>query len=249
VRLEELQVNIFGDSDAQRRRIEEALEHDRDRLERTYQERHRQLEAEHAGRAEDLTKRLEELEKRRKALDERDNSQTRRDLQKELKKVLQERNASFSLTRGTEGKMLPIKITCALFIVALAGVSAWALYKTTQPLPPGEPYWFGMVRLGLALAALAWFVVFYVRWQNRWTEAYASEEFRLKRLDLDVDRASWLVEVLMEWRAAGGAEVPQELIARLANGLFEPGMASALATQAEAIQPIAPEKSRTAAAE
>jgi hypothetical protein len=248
-RLEELQVSIFGAADEQRRKIEDALDRERDRLERAYQEKQRQLEAEHAAGAEELARRQEELETRSKALEERDNTQTRRDLQKQLKKVLQERNASFSLTRGTEGKMLPIKITCALLIVALAGVSAWAWYKTTQPLPTGEPYWFGMVRLGLTLAALAWFVVFYVRWQNRWTEAYANEEFRLQRLDLDVDRASWLVEVLMEWRAAGGAEVPQELIARLANGLFEPGAAGALATSAQAVQPIAQEKTRTAVAE
>jgi len=106
----------------------------------------------------------EQLEARSQALDNLDQS------------------APVSLTSETERRMLSVKIACAALLAALAAASAWAFYRTTQPIPEGEPYWFAMARLTIAFAALCWCLVFYVRWQNRWTELYAREELRLKRL-------------------------------------------------------------------
>jgi len=51
---------------------------------------------------------------------------------------------------------------------------------------------------------LAGTLIFFIRWQDRWYEAHANEEFRFKRLDLDVDGASWLVEMMLEWRGVEG---------------------------------------------
>jgi hypothetical protein len=62
--------------------------------------------------------------------------------------------------------------------------------------------------------------VFFIRWQDRWSEVHAAEEFRLKRFDLDIARASWLVEVMLEWNTAE-KEFPKELIQNLASGLFQ----------------------------
>jgi hypothetical protein len=190
-----------------------------------HQQRKQQLDEEHATRMADLARREEALAVEKKALDDRDNTQTRRAIQKDLKKILEERNAAFLLARSTENRMLPIKIAFALEILGLAALVAWAFYKTIQPLPDGEPYWFGMLRLGLLLAALIGSLMFYVRWQNRWTEIHAGDEARLKRLELDISRASWMVEFLMEWRGQGGGELPRDVAASLASGLFEPATA------------------------
>ena len=48
----------------------------------------------------------------------------------------------------------------------------------------------------------------------------ADEEFRLKRFELDIDRASWVVEMALEWKDEKGTEIPKELIDRLTRGLF-----------------------------
>ena len=64
--------------------------------------------------------------------------------------------------------------------------------------------------------------MYFIRWQDRWAQEHADEEFRLKRLDLDVDRASWLVEMMLEWRGEQGRDIPKELVEKLAAGLFEP---------------------------
>ena len=70
---------------------------------------------------------------------------------------------------------------------------------------------------GIALAAA---VIYYIRWSNLWFTQHATEEFRLKRLNLDIDRASWVVEMALEWKDEKGTEIPHELVERLSRNLF-----------------------------
>ena len=63
-------------------------------------------------------------------------------------------------------------------------------------------------------------VVFYIKWIDRWAQIHANEEFRLKRLDLDIDRSSWIVEVALEWQEEKGGAIPQELLDKLTHNLF-----------------------------
>jgi hypothetical protein len=61
---------------------------------------------------------------------------------------------------------------------------------------------------------------FFIKWLNHWFTSHTDEEFRLKRLELDIDRASWVVEMALEWKAEKGTEIPQFLIDRLSRNLF-----------------------------
>jgi len=63
--------------------------------------------------------------------------------------------------------------------------------------------------------------VFYIKWRNRWFQKHADEEFKLKRLELDFDRASWLVEMALEWRERGYEDIPLPLIEKLGKNIFE----------------------------
>lgn len=60
----------------------------------------------------------------------------------------------------------------------------------------------------------------YIRWVDQWFRQHADEEFRLKRMSLDVDRASWVVETAMEWQAQNKAEIPPQLLEQLTRDLF-----------------------------
>jgi hypothetical protein len=39
-------------------------------------------------------------------------------------------------------------------------------------------------------------------------------------MELDIDRASWFVEMAFEWKEEKGEEIPETLIERLTQGLF-----------------------------
>ena len=62
---------------------------------------------------------------------------------------------------------------------------------------------------------------FFVRWLNTWATKSADEEYRLKQLEIDIDRASWLVELLFESRRDKGEELPAEVIQRFSRNLFQ----------------------------
>ena len=63
-------------------------------------------------------------------------------------------------------------------------------------------------------------LLFYIRWLNRWFEQHAAAEFLLKQFELDIDRASWVVETAMEWRRDQNAEVPAPLLEGITRNLF-----------------------------
>jgi len=69
----------------------------------------------------------------------------------------------------------------------------------------------------LFLGAAIWY---YIRWQNAWFQKHADEEFNQKAFELDLDRASWLVEMAMEWQDEKGTEIPEYLVDKLSKNLF-----------------------------
>lgn len=63
--------------------------------------------------------------------------------------------------------------------------------------------------------------MFLIRRSNRWFDKHAAEEFSQKRFELDLPRASWLVEMAIEWQSERGSEIPESLVERFGNNLFE----------------------------
>jgi hypothetical protein len=178
------------------------------------------LDAEARRRDETLINRESELNRRETEFDNRSSTHARRQIRQDVKKIIAERTASFHLSKDTAQKRLPIHVlflslifsSAALFIAALTGYLA---------VPASLPPWFAAIRLTLITAALATSIVFYIRWTDSWFRQHSDEEMRLKRLELDIDRASWVVEMALEWKAERGGDIPVELIERLSRHLFE----------------------------
>ncbi len=63
------------------------------------------------------------------------------------------------------------------------------------------------------LFVAAW--VSFIQWHGRWLRRRAAEEFRLKRFELEIDRAGWLIEMAFEWREKFRTEIPADFSAIL----------------------------------
>jgi hypothetical protein len=88
----------------------------------------------------------------------------------------------------------------------------------------GSAYdWIRLLRIPVGAIGVTGVALYYIRWLDAWSRQHAEEEFRLKRLDLDIDRASWMVEMMLEWQEEEGSAVPPELIDRLSRNLFVTG--------------------------
>ncbi|MGR9116514.1 MAG: hypothetical protein ACU85E_12170 [Gammaproteobacteria bacterium] len=64
-------------------------------------------------------------------------------------------------------------------------------------------------------------LIYFIRWLNRWLEQHAQAEFQLRQFQLDIERASWIVETTLEWNDAKGTTIPDKLLESLSRNLFK----------------------------
>jgi hypothetical protein len=216
LRLENVTQKLIEDTDQYRLTIDDRNDKLRDKLEKEAAELRDQLQQASDARSTALDTRSAELEAKEKTLDDRQSRHARRALRQDLQKELAGRSKSFSLTVGTSRKRYPIH---ALF---LAGLILDAVYIGVKVFTAGPTLetWPTIVRLSVGAVGFAVILILYIRWSDQWFRQHADEEFRLKRMSLDVDRASWVVETAMEWQQQNGAPIPAQLLEELTQGLF-----------------------------
>jgi hypothetical protein len=182
LRLEEIATRVTENTEAHRQRLDEESSARTRELEN-------ELRAESEKRSQALDKRENDLALREVDLEKADNTHARRKLRQDLKTALKARHDKFTLTRETENKRRPISLAFLVLMIVTLVASVYFGWLASNPIPQGMPAWFPLLRLGLSLAGFAGATIYYIRWQDRWSQVHADEEFRLKRLDLDVDRA------------------------------------------------------------
>jgi hypothetical protein len=218
LRLEELTQSLIEQNIAYRQRLDEDVAALKARLQSEAEAQSSKLRDDYQAKEADLEAKETALEERSRALDDRSSRHARREILKEMKKMLQDRTKDFSLTQRTERKRRPIHVLFWLLIATPGVLFVWSIYDAIRAGGSwtGSPTdWMHLLRLTLAAA-----VIFYIRWNDQWFRQHAEEEFRLKRLDLDINRASWLVEMALEWKDEEGQTIPAELIGPLARNLF-----------------------------
>jgi hypothetical protein len=113
------------------------------------------------------------------------------------------------------GKTWPIH---AVFITASAVLiplgSAVVLAPGFNPLEITRA-----VKLGLSSALLGTLTLYY-RWMDAWILRDVDEELRLRQLGIDVDRASWVVEMLSELKPETEKPIPDEVLEAITRNLF-----------------------------
>ncbi|MGJ4969687.1 hypothetical protein ACQR1N_18280 [Bradyrhizobium sp. HKCCYLRH1073] len=181
------------------------------------------LSQEYEAKVEKLRHSAEELEGKRKELDDRAYMHARRGIRADLRNTIKERQQKFTLTPETRRLRTPVHVALVILLGALAAVNYATLHailtldldKATTPV---LIWTFGKQTI-VALAFVG-ILLFYVRWMNRWFEQHAAAEFLLKQFELDIDRASWVVETAMEWRRDQQAEIPASLLDGITRNLF-----------------------------
>ncbi|CCK74953.1 hypothetical protein OLEAN_C07770 [Oleispira antarctica RB-8] len=103
--------------------------------------------------------------------------------------------------------------------VFLGGVSIKEFYDVLQGTDFNKIIIAG-IKQGIYSAGAIGSVIFLIRWMNRWFELHSQSEFELKYFELDMERASWIVETSLEWKDAKGTAIPSELLDSLSKNLF-----------------------------
>ncbi len=193
----------------------------RQELEKKYQKRVSALEDDINEQKKQFEAKESALDSKIKAVDDRASRHARRALADKLKKIFETRAEKFNLSSGTVELRTPIKwftiillsIFGGLFILSsLAALKVFGLSMDSTP-----EHIIRQIGLAVAFASTS---VFYLLWNNSWFEKHSNEEFLLKRLEIDVDRASWVVELASEWLDRE-REIPDALMSKLTTNLFE----------------------------
>lgn len=228
-RLEAMASNIARTAaeEAARLRIqaEETIQAKAAELQAEYKSKNLELTQQHQEKFKLLEQQEKNLQARLREVDDAENKHARRSIRKELKEELERRNKEFKLTAGTRRLRIPIFAFAILLLIFFGCGFGFSLYfnlraLTSQASLPTTQIVASLVEQLAFAVAFASTSVFFIRWTNRWFQVHADEEFRQKRFDLDLDRASWIVEMAMEWRGENGTEIPPELLERLSGSLF-----------------------------
>jgi hypothetical protein len=221
-RLESLNENLVKDTHDYRIQLDSQFVVKVDKLEVTAVENRKKLEAEYVAKVELLKVEIEKLDNERKELDDSSNTHARREIRRDILKEIKSRQSKFSLTDGTNNLRKPIAILMlglvAIF-VALGAISIKEFYDVLQGNDLNKILIAGIKQAIYSAGAIG-SVIYMIRWMNRWFELHSQSEFELKHFELDMERASWIVETSLEWQDAKGTAMPPELLDRLSNNLF-----------------------------
>jgi hypothetical protein len=219
--LEALTQRLIEQNENYRSKIDEDLRAAKNTLEVEKQTFLETNAAQYAEKLAALVQEREALEKREQELDDRGSRHVRRDIRKQFLEKLATREKSFALSKTTNEKRGLIH---RLFGLLILGGLALAVYGATAVHASNDPLSYVKLALGVFGATSA--TIYYIRWSDLWFRQHADEEFRLQRLALDFDRASWVVEMALEWKDEKDQAIPPELLERLTAQLFEPTAAS-----------------------
>lgn len=214
--------------DEKQRALEERYESERKRAADQVDKERERLTEEIAKRAADLEQKTAEIDRRERDLNNRNNTHVRREIRSSLLKLAEERLQNFTVSRKTTAQYWGLN---AVSIVGVLGLSAAAIYygafsfasgADADTAPSLSVVVAAIVKSGLLLAAAIALGAWYLRWLNRWLQRIADAEFKLQQFRLDIERASWLAETVLEWRSNAQSEpFPEILATRLSAGLFQ----------------------------
>lgn len=211
------------------RRLENDWQRLRDENRAEAKEAQAALQAEHEERAAKLQASIDaqqqQLDADRAALaakikevDDRESKFARREIYKELRKKIGDRYQKFELTLGTRKLRRPINWAVVLVLVLFG--TGFAAFITVPFLKDVKELVFWNINRVIFALLFGSTLIYYFRWHNSWFKRHADEEFRLKKFDLDMDRASWIVEMMIEWGIEKEVPMPESLLEHLTRGIF-----------------------------
>lgn len=208
---------------------ENLLDEEKQRLEGMLNEEKQRLESAHHELELKLRKQIDEreaeLNEREKSIDDRNNTHARRELRNNIIEEVREKAQDFKLGASSGKARVPIKrALILLMLLTLAGVIFYTYKLSIVSYELAQPqFWVIVVKQILTSVAFLGTTSFYIRWQNLWSKTHTEGELELRKLYLDMERASWIVETAFEWKSSSSdnnAVIPDSLIGPITHNLF-----------------------------
>lgn len=195
-------------------------------LDDTYVAKSASLEADRLKTTEIFEEQKRELDLQRSELKDRDNTHERRTIREQISQSISTRLSNFRFSRGTSWYAAFVHFSFLVLILILGGLTYLSTTALTNQLTVDNLAWgpkiiLTAVKQFFSLLALLALGTAYIRWLIGVYQRKSELETKLHQTGLDVERASWVVESLLEWRKAGEEPIPDQLLSAVTRGLFE----------------------------
>ena len=234
-KMESVAAHLIEDTDQHRKSLDsDYIENERRRQEyfdasiadarKTIEEDRHRLESDYSKRNSFLDEKESELNELKKQLDDRNNTHVRREIRSSLLKLAEDRLQNFTISETTKKQHLAVNAASVFGFITLAAASVY--FGSAVSIDPGtKKYPAEAIALIIKSASYAAAAIalgsWYLGWLNRWLQRVADSEFKLQQFRLDIERASWLAETVLEWKSSSQEPFPELLTARLSTGLFQ----------------------------
>lgn len=224
-RMQETALKLSEDLVSSRKELDAVFNEKQRSSDEYYSQKLAALDEEHRKKLEEISQARQDLEKTRAELDDRNNTHVRREIRAKLKEQIHSKYMPRVVTEHTERLRRPIHIVCVLGLIVpgyasyFFGEELYTIATTKLDLWSMSGIFLVVRQIGLTFGFLA-LLAYYLRWMNRWFDISANADLELRRFDLDIDRASWVVETGLEWRKAEGGVIPTLLLSGLTRNLF-----------------------------
>lgn len=176
----------------------------------------------------------DKIKEREKELDDRDHMHVRRQLRESITNEIRDRVAGALLPKGTS--RLNIAICAGSFLIACVagyfaissftsfdGLIAATAEQTAENANSNFQTWLiaEFLRGSLSSFACIGFLVYTVSWLRRTYLANVKVAQDLQKYSLDINRASWTIETIMEMTTKEGRVLPDRWIDGVCHGLFQ----------------------------
>lgn len=215
-----------------------ALEQERDQFRKDAEKQAEEAKAEIDDYSSMERQRIAELEEqikaKQKAIDDRNHMHVRRQLRESITKDIEKRVADALLPPTTQKLNLVISVVSGV-VAMLAGVFAYSsfagfnsLLSTSTASSNGAPIpnldyllFTELARGGISSAACIGFLIYTISWLRKTyiSEVKAAQD--LQKYALDINRASWVIETIMEMTTKEGRVLPEKWIEGACHGLFQ----------------------------
>lgn len=233
--LSSLQARMLADISDSHAKLERSYESQKQKLEADFESRRVQLEDAHRVEMEKIDEQKSILDGKRKLIDDRDNTHVRRDLRQRITDQIEGRVEKSVLPprlRLSNIAVLIFSVACVIFasVVSFYSYEGFTdllkVSKETASTPIEHLDWLvvamvlrGVVSSGVAIG----FLIYSISWLRRTYLDNAKAAIDLQRYALDINRASWVIETIMEMAAKEGRVLPDKWIEGVCYGLFQGG--------------------------
>jgi hypothetical protein len=208
-------------------------------LQVSFQQKNQQLREQSEAAVESLRSRLEEeknaleleislkrdeLSAARKEIDDRSNTHARRAIRTELKSSVTETLSQPSFAANAEAKRNYVRAVYVGAIIVLVGLAIMSILSLNTALlkDASGAIWITGIKASISSISVIGLILLYLRWETQWLSLQANFERVLSSTKVDIDRASWVAESLLEWnRESPDKEIPTELLQSFTRRLFD----------------------------